>query len=145
MQIYLQINNVKNYVKYLVITKKCSTFAPNFVTMAKKRRTETHTCAYCGKTFKARAGALYCSASCRNTAAKLKRELEQKKETPIKVENKPVESRTQPIGTISYTPRVLTREEARAELWSILCTAGILWAVDKVFSPKPKRTKRKSV
>ena len=102
----------------MVDTNKSCNFAPNFVTMTKKRRTETHTCAYCGKTFKARAGAVYCSAACRNNAARLKKQLQEKQQTPIKVENKPVESKTQPIGTISYSPRVLTREEARAELWS---------------------------
>ena len=112
----------------------------------KKRRQEKHTCVYCGKSFSARAGALYCSASCRNTASKLKRELlakaEADKKAPESVQILPVERKTAPVGTITPQYRELTPEQAKVELWTMLATAGTLWAIDALFSPKKKRKRK---
>lgn len=145
MQFYVQKICKKNRAHSCVYKKKAVLLQQIWHNM-KKRRQEKHTCAYCGKTFSARAGALYCSASCRNTAAKLKRELmakaEAAKNTPVQAQIKPVERKTAPVGTITQPIQQLTPEQAKAELWSMLATAGIIWAIDALFSPKKSRRRK---
>jgi len=113
------------------------------------QRTERqiHVCEYCGKTFKARKGARFCSNSCRVLAAKARKETKSvgtiAKEQPIKPQNLPVARTSVPVRTISQPERVITPEQAKAELKDFLIKAGLYITLAYIFDNerKPKRSR----